>query len=107
MIAERIVAMALDDEDLNDHQALRIDRVLRLAPGRVPDRELCRPHPLSPCGLESRIRRKALIRISEALLDQPIASHGAPPGRVTLDATDEPMHGRQEGLSFLGHHDNR
>jgi hypothetical protein len=70
MIAERIVAMALDYEDLNDHQALLIDRALQLAPGRVPDRELSRRRPGTPCRPENRTGRKALILTSEALVDQ-------------------------------------
>ncbi len=40
MIAQRIVAIALGYEDLNDHQTLRGDPALQLAAGRVPDEEL-------------------------------------------------------------------
>ncbi len=38
MIAQRIVAIALGYEDLNDHQTLRNDPAFQVAAGRVPDR---------------------------------------------------------------------
>ena len=37
MIAQRIIAIALGYEDLNDHQTLRNDPALQVAAGRVPD----------------------------------------------------------------------
>ena len=39
LIAQRIIALALGYEDLNDHQALRTDPALQLAAGAVPDEE--------------------------------------------------------------------
>ena len=38
MIAQRVVALALGYEDLNDHQTLRADPALQLAAGRAPTR---------------------------------------------------------------------
>src|SRR3954470_9172925 len=40
MLAQRITAIALGYEDLNDHQTLRADPALQLASGRTPDPEL-------------------------------------------------------------------
>ena len=37
MLAQRVTAIALGYEDLNDHQTLRTDPVLQLAAGRAPD----------------------------------------------------------------------
>src|SRR5436190_20742158 len=37
MIAQRVIAIALGYEDLNDHQSLRVDPALQLAAGRPPD----------------------------------------------------------------------
>jgi hypothetical protein len=107
MIAQRIVAIALGYEDLNDHQTLRADPVLQLAAGRVPDPDLPLASPPTLCRLENRIGRQALIRISEALLDQFIAAHPRPPEHLILDfdATDDPVHGRQEGRFFHGYYD--
>src|SRR3954471_4793772 len=51
MLAQRIIAIASGSEDLNDHQALRVDPTLQVAAGRAPDPELplaSPPHPLSP-----------------------------------------------------------
>jgi hypothetical protein len=108
MIAQRIVAIALGYEDLNDHQMLRGDPAFQLAAGRVPDEELNLASPPTLCRLENRIERRTLIRISEVLVDQFIASHAQPPEHLILDfdATDDPVHGRQEGRFFHGYYDN-
>ena len=108
MIAQRIVALALGYEDLNDHQTLRADPALQLAAGRVPDEELTLASPPTLCRLENRIQRTTLIRIAAVLLDQFIASHAQPPEHLILDfdATDDPVHGRQEGRFFHGYYDN-
>jgi hypothetical protein len=108
MIAQRIVAIALGYEDLNDHQTLRADPALQLAAGRLPDDELTLASPPTRCRLENRIERRTLIRISEVLVDQFIASHAQPPEHLILDfdATDDPVHGRQEGRFFHGYYDN-
>lgn len=104
MIAQRIVAIALGYEDLNDHQPLRADPALQVAAGRVPDEELTLASPPTLCRLENRIQRKTLIRIAEVLVKQFIASHAQPPESLILDfdATDDPLHGRQEGRFFHG-----
>ena len=107
MIAQRVVAIALGYEDLNDHQTLRADPALQLAAGRVPDQDLPLASPPTLCRLENRIGRTALIRTSEVLLDQFIAAHAQPPEHLILDfdATDDPVHGRQEGRFFHGYYD--
>src|SRR5918993_3617621 len=40
MLAQRVTAIALGYEDLNDHQTLRADPALQLAAGRSPDPDL-------------------------------------------------------------------
>ena len=48
MLAQRVIAIALGYEDLNDHQALRADPALQLAAGRDPRPGACpspRPRP--------------------------------------------------------------
>ena len=108
MIAQRIVAIALGYEDLNDHQTLRADPAVQLAAGRVPDEELRLASPPTLCRLENRIARHTLIRIAQVLVDQFIAAHDQPPEHLILDfdATDDPLHGRQEGRFFHGYYDN-
>src|SRR5690242_378622 len=59
MLAQRITAIALGYEDLNDHQALRCDPALQLAAGKVPDREMPLASPPTLCRLENRVDRKS------------------------------------------------
>jgi hypothetical protein len=108
MIAQRVIALALGYEDLNDHQTLRNDPALQLAAGLVPDEELTLASPPTLCRLENRIQRKTLIQIAGVLVDQFIASHLQPPEHLTLDfdATDDPIHGNQEDRFFHGYYDN-
>jgi hypothetical protein len=108
MIAQRIIAIALGYEDLNDHQTLRNDPALQVAAGRVPDDELALASPPTLCRLENRIERRTLVRIAGVFVDQFIASHAEPPEHLTLDldATDDPIHGRQEERFFHGYYDN-
>ncbi len=108
MLAQRITAIALGHEDLNDHQALRSDPALQLAAGRVPDPGSTLASPPTLCRLENRVGRKALVEISATLIDQFIASHPSPPDALTLDfdATDDPTHGQQEGRFFHGYYDH-
>jgi hypothetical protein len=64
--------------------------------------------PRTLCRLESRIQRKTLMWIAEVLVDQFIVSHTHTPKSLILDfdATDDPLHGRQEGRVFYGYYDN-
>ncbi|HEX3447887.1 MAG TPA: IS1380 family transposase, partial [Isosphaeraceae bacterium] len=72
------------------------------------DEELTLASPPTLCRLENRIERKTLIRIAGVLVDQFIASHPQPPEHLILDfdATDDPLHGHQEGRFFHGYYDN-
>lgn len=108
LLAQRVIAIALGYEDLNDHQTLRADPALQLASGRAPEEEATLASPPTLCRLENRVERKALVRAAAALVDQFIAAHPKPPGHLMLDfdATDDPTHGKQEGRSFHGYYDH-
>jgi Transposase DDE domain group 1 len=108
MIAQRITAIALGYEDLNDHQTLRADPVLQIAAGISPEADLTLASPPTLCRLENRVDRKALIKIAEVMVDQFIASHLDPPVHLILDfdATDDLIHGKQEGRFFHGYYDH-
>jgi hypothetical protein len=108
MLAQRIIAIALGYEDLNDHQDLRTDPVLRVAAGRVPEDDAALASPATLCRLENRVDRAALVRVAEALVDRFIAAHLDPPEHLLLDfdATDDPVHGRQEQRFFHGYYDH-
>jgi len=108
MLAQRIIAIALGYEDLNDHQTLRSDPALQLAAGKDPDPALPLASPPTLCRLENRVDRKALVKIAEVLVDQFLASHFDPPEHLILDfdATDDLIHGKQEGRFFHGYYDH-
>jgi Transposase DDE domain group 1 len=108
MIAQRVVGIALGYEDLNDHQTLRADPALQLAAGLVPDEDVLLASPPTLCRLENRIERKTLVQMAGVFVDQFIASHAAPPEHLILDfdATDDPVHGRQEKRFFHGYYDH-
>jgi len=108
MIAQRVIAIALGYEDLNDHQALRTDPALQLSASTLPDSELPLASPSTLCRLENRVDRKALVRVARVLVDQFIAAHPTPPEHLLLDfdATDDRVHGHQEGRFFHGYYDH-
>jgi hypothetical protein len=95
-------------EDLNDHQTLRADPALQLAAGQAPEQDRALASPPTLCRLENRVGRGALVRIAEVLVDQFIAAHPEPPEHLVLDfdATDDLVHGRQEGRFFHGYYDH-
>jgi len=109
ILAQRIFAIALGYEDLNDHDTLRNDPALQVAAERVrrneEDQALSSPPTL--CRLENRIDRKSMVKIIEVFVELFIASHKTPPKEIVLDfdATDDPLHGAQEGRFFHGYYD--
>lgn len=114
LIAQRVLAIACGWEDLNDHTSLRNDLVLQLATDRKaagsrgdvdPDRPLASASTL--CRLENRIDRQTCLRINQLLVELFIESHKTPPTEIILDfdATDDPVHGKQEGRFFHGYYD--
>jgi len=108
MLTQRILAIALGYEDLNDHQTLRFDPALQLAAGTDPDPASPLASPPTLCRLENRIDRKTLVKVAEVLVDQFLASHLDPPEHLILDfdATDDLIHGKQERSFFHGYYDH-
>src|SRR5262245_60922663 len=84
-----------------------LDPVLQAAAGAVPDEQAPLASPATLCRLENRIDRPTPVRIAGALVDQFLASQAEPPEHLILDfdATDDPVHGHQEGRSFHGYYD--
>ena len=111
LLAQRILAIAAGYEDLNDHDTLRTDTLLqaltdrRLKAGQKEGDPLASPPTL--CRLENRITRRDLVRMAAVLVDQFLASHPTPPEEIVLDfdATNDPIHGGQEGRFFHGYYD--
>src|SRR6056297_1639091 len=108
LLAQRVLAIASGYEDLNDHLRLRDDPALQLAAGRPPEPDATLASPATLCRLENRVDRASLVRIAAVLVDQFIAAHPEPPGHLILDldATDDPVHGHQEGRFFHGYYDH-
>ena len=112
ILAQRIFAIAAGYEDLNDHQTLREDTLFQTLTDRTckaAQREgdpLASPPTLSR--LENRITRSDLVRMSEVLVEMFIASHAEAPQELVLDfdATDDAVHGAQEGRFFHGYYDH-
>jgi hypothetical protein len=107
MVAQRIYSIALGYEDLNDHTTLRHDPALQVATERMGKNENGLSSPATLCRLENRVDRESLNQISEVFVEQFIASHEDPPEELILDfdATDDPLHGNQEGRFFHGYYD--
>ena len=103
MLRQRVYGLALGWEDLNDHKALRLDVAMQTAVG--VDREVASAPTL--CRVEKWADRATAVRLSELLVEQFIASFDAAPEELVLDfdATDNPLHGQQEGRFFHGYYD--
>ncbi|MCO5067317.1 MAG: IS1380 family transposase [Kiritimatiellae bacterium] len=103
LLRQRIYGIALGYEDGNDHLRLRQDVALQTAVERVD--ELASPATL--CRWENRADRKAARIIHELLVEQFIASYKRAPKELILDfdATDDAVHGQQEGRFFHGYYD--
>ena len=103
MLRQRVFGIALGYEDLNDHAELRHDLGLQTAAGR--DRALASAPTL--CRFENRAERGWAWAVHEVLVESFIASFARPPEEIVLDidATDDAVHGRQEGRFFHGYYD--
>jgi len=108
MLAQRIFGIALGYEDLNDHETLRDDPLFALMADKKPDPDQPLTSPPTLCRLENRIASKSLFRMAEIFVETFIASHKRPPKELILDfdATDDPVHGKQEGRFFHGYYDS-
>jgi hypothetical protein len=127
LVAQRVYGVALGYEDLNDHDVLRADSVLAMLVGKRDVlgeervREQDRGNPLASSSTLNRVelsepdsasqsRYKRIAADTDALdallVDMFIESHAKAPREIwlDLDATDDPLHGRQEGRFFHGYY---
>lgn len=108
MLAQRIFAIAMGYEDLNDHQCLRYDPLMQT----ITEQNLKEQKPLASaptlCRLENRITNESLVKISEVFIRSFIDSHQKPPKELILDfdATDDQVHGNQQFKFFHGYYDH-
>ena len=103
LLRQRVYGIALGYEDLNDHADLRHDLGLQTAAGR--DRSLASAPTL--CRFENRAERGWAWAVHAVLVESFIASFARPPQEIVLDidATDDAVHGHQEGRFFHGYYD--
>jgi hypothetical protein len=119
MVGQRVFGVALGYEDLIDHDQLRHDPVMAMLGGKLHARR----SDCAPLAGKSTLNRLELSRaepsryhkisydargIEALFVDIFLDAHGAPPPQITLDldATDDPLHGHQEGRFFHGYYDN-
>ena len=120
LIGQRVFGMALGYEDLNDHESLRHDAVFgtllgKLEPKRRTDcAALAGKSTLNRLELHESAGSGRYHKIhpdSEAIerlwVDLYLDAHREVPIEIILDldATDDPLHGHQEGRFFHGYYD--
>jgi hypothetical protein len=107
MLAQRVYGIALGYEDGNDHQTLRNDPIMQILAETAPDPDDPLASPSTLCRFENSVNRESLARMSEVFVDQFIASYPQPPEEIILDfdATEDAIHGQQEGRFFHGYYD--
>ena len=113
LLRQRIFGLALGYEDLIDHDALRHDpaltAVLDKPGGQLAGKStLNRLEHAGKIGLDRHHKLDHDVSAIERLpVDIFMEAHREPPVRIVidLDATDDPLHGEQEGRHFHGYYD--
>jgi hypothetical protein len=115
LVAQRVYGLALGYEDLNDHEQLRQDPMLRLLAGKaeIAGQPLAGKSTLSRLerndGSASRYSKITYWRdaIDELLVKIFLEAHASAPEEIVLDVdtTDVELHGGQEGRFFHGYYD--
>src|SRR5256714_5985602 len=118
LVGQRVFGIALGYEDLNDHDELRHDPMMAVLAGKLEARrEEC-----APVAGKSTLNRLELSKLEPAryhkishnpvaikhlLVDLFLEAHERAPRQIILDldATDDPLHGEQEGRFFHGYYD--
>jgi hypothetical protein len=129
LIAQRVYALALGYEDLNDHDDLRADPLLATVVGKLDPTGKTRQRPrdrgkalagkstlnrleLTPIGADKDSRYKKIAchthDVERLFVTLFLQAHARPPERIVLDldATDDPIHGHQLGRFFHGYYKN-
>jgi hypothetical protein len=118
MVGQRIFGIALGYEDLIDHDQLRHDPTMAVLAGKLAARR----QDCAPLAGKSTLNRLELggpeptryhriawdgAQIEALFVDLFLEVHRQPPKQIILDldATDDPLHGDQEGRFFHGYYD--
>jgi hypothetical protein len=118
LVGQRVFGIALGYEDVNDHDELRHDPIMAVLAGKLrARRKNC-----APVAGKSTLNRLELSRetatryhkighdsaaIGSLFVTLFLEAHETAPEEiiVDLDATDDPLHGHQEGRFFHGYYD--
>jgi Transposase DDE domain group 1 len=118
LIRQRVFGIGLGYEDLNDHDDLRHDPMMAVLAGKLTARR----EGYAPVAGKSTLNRLELSKlqptryhkishnpmaIRSLFVDIFLEAHERPPREIILDldATDDPVHGEQEGRFFHGYYD--
>jgi Transposase DDE domain group 1 len=118
LVGQRVFGIALGYEDLNDHDELRHDPTMAVLAGKL---KAARPD-CAPVAGKSTLNRLELSRdrvtryhkishdpaaIERLFVSLFLEAHKLPLQQIILDldATDDPLHGHQEGRFFHGYYD--
>jgi hypothetical protein len=118
LVGQRVFGIALGYADLNDHDELRHDPIMAVLAGKLEARRA----DCAPVAGKSTLNRLELSRaeptryhkiacegtaIEALLVTLFLEAHARPPKQIILDldATDDPLHGHQEGRFFHGYYD--
>ena len=118
LVGQRVFGLALGYEDINDHDELRHDPLLAVLAGKLAARR----KDCAPVAGKSTLNRLELSRpepsryhkiahdpaaIEALFVELFLEAYKKPPEEiiVDLDATDDPLHGHQEGRFFHGYYD--
>ena len=127
LIKQRVMGLALGYEDLNDHDTLRHDPLLALLSGKqdltgetrkreqdkgcaIAGKSTLNRLELTPLDADATSRYKKIVADTRAmddlLVDLFLEAYVSPPEEIILDvdATDDPLHGHQEGRFFHGYY---
>jgi Transposase DDE domain group 1 len=129
LLAQRVYGMCLGYEDLNDHDQLRSDRALAVIVGKedpqgkhrrdkrdrgkaLAGKSTLNRLELTKKEVSAEERYKKIAVDTEAVdrvpVDVFLEAHRRAPRQIILDldATDDPVHGKQEGRFFHGYYGN-
>ena len=118
LVGQRVFAIALGYEDLNDHDELRHDPMMAILAGKLAARR----EDYAPVAGKSTLNRLELSKLEPTryhkishnpmavrnlFVDLFLEAHERAPRQIILDldATDDPLHGEQEGRFFHGYYD--
>jgi DDE family transposase len=125
LVGQRVFGIALGYEDLVDHDQLRHDPALAVLAGKLTARRRSDCAPLAGKSTLNRLEHAPIaataaagstryhkishdpVAIERVFVDLFLDAHPKPPKQIILDldATDDPIHGNQEGRFFHGYYD--